>query len=165
MKKSKRSGPRMPTRHEIIKHRQQLVADPYVKASPSEVTDTPWIYARRQIGDYPEATERSGKWLIFTPVERIDETWAAIKAATEAGRLGDSSKVATMYPNPLNRNPSSRVVCVYTYDSTDEVDVHRVRDVLRELGFTQKLPYKTDRDTLKGNYQHTSHTRIGAYYE
>jgi hypothetical protein len=129
------------------------------------VTHLPWIYAERRAGTYPPATGRSGKWLIFIPVQQVDDAWAAIKTATEAGELGDGAKIATMYPNPLNKEPSKRVICVCTYDWTDEADVRRVRHVLRELGVNWKLPYKADRDTLDGKYRHRGHTRIRKYYE
>ena len=165
MRKRKSSDPGRRTPHDSIKKRQRTIAAPFAEYKPSEVIDTPWIYAHRKVGSYSKATENSGKWLIFTPIEKVDETWAVIKEATEAGKLGDSVKVATMYPNPYNKDPSRRVICVYTYDWTDEVDVHRVRQVLRELGFTWKLAYKADRDTLEGKYRHTGHTRISKYYE
>lgn len=165
MRKSKSSDPGTRTQHDAINNRQRIIAAPYAECKPSQVTDTPWIYAHRKLGSYPKATKQSGKWLIFTPVEKVDETWAIINEATEAGKLGDSAKVATMYPNPLNKDPSRRVICVYTYDWTDEADVHRVRQALRELGFTWKLAYKADRDTLEGKYRYTGHTRISKYYE
>ncbi len=165
MRKSKNSDRGTRPQHDAIKNQQRIIAVPHAECKPSEVTDTPWIYARRKVGSYPKATEQSGKWLIFTPVEKVDETWAVIKEATEAGKLGDSAKVATMYPNLLNKDPSRRVICVYTYDWRDEADVHRVRQALRELGFTWKLAYKADRDTLEGKYRHTGHTRISKYYE
>lgn len=153
------------TEHEAVKKRQRDLATPYAGSKPSEVTEFPWIYAGRKAGTYPPATEQSGKWLIFSSVKQVDQTWATIKEATEAGKLGDSAKVATMYPNPLNKDPSRRVICVYTYDWTDEADVRRVRQQLRELGFTWKLAYKADRDTLEGKYRHRGDARISKYYE
>ncbi len=45
-----------------------------------------------------------------------------------------------------------KVICVYTYDWTDEADVRRVRQELRALGITSKIPYKTDDDTNAGRY-------------
>jgi len=48
--------------------------------------------------------------------------------------------------------PEIRVICVYTYDWADEVDVRRIREELRRLGITWKIPYKADEDTIKGRY-------------
>lgn len=132
---------------------------------PSEVTDDYYLYADRKRGEYPRSTPRSGKWLFWVDNEEVDVVWAKIKKATEEGRLGSQSKVATAKPNPLTVDPSKRVFCVYTYDWTDEADVRRVREELRELGISQRIPYKTDADTSSGKYKATGHTRISKYYE
>lgn len=134
-------------------------------AKPSEVTEEYWIRAIRKTGHYPKSTERNGKWLIFADLMDVDEIWDKIKAAVEDGRLGSSAKVATAKPNPNAIDPNKRVICVYTYDWTDEKDVKRIREELRNLGITNKLPYKSDEDTLKGKYSKTGHTRISKYYE
>lgn len=132
---------------------------------PSEEKNVYWIYAERKVGGYPYPTERSGKWLIFVDPEDVDEVWAKIKKATEEGKLGYASKVSTAKPNPLAVNPRSRVICVYTYDWTDEDDVRRIREELRKLGITQKIPYKSDEDTMSGRYRIYGHKRISKYYE
>lgn len=138
---------------------------PYSDAKPSEVTDVYWIYAMRKKGKYPKSTPRSGKWLIFVVHENVNEVWAKIKDAVEEGKLGDSAKVATAKPNPLAGKSDAKVICVYTYDWTDEKDVKRIREELRKLGITNKIPYKADEDTLSGKYRITGHRRISKYYE
>jgi hypothetical protein len=120
---------------------------------PSQVTDDYWVYARREVGDYPPYnTARGGKWLLFVPKEHIDQAWATIKQATEEGRLGDSAKVATARPNPHATNPQSKVICVYTYDGDDRDDVGRVLAELRSLGFRGRLFWKADAATRSGLY-------------
>ncbi len=151
--------------HELIKAKQREISLPYSDAKPSEVTDVYWIYAERKRGKYPKATPRSGKWLIFVDPENVDEVWAKIKKAVEEGKLGDSAKVSTAKPNPLAGKSKAHVICVYTYDWTDEKDVKRIREELRKLGITNKIPYKADEDTLKGKYRITGHRRISKYYE
>jgi hypothetical protein len=135
------------------------------RRKPSEVSDVSWLCADRRCGDYPADTERCGKWLLFVPVEQIDGVWDKVRAATEEGRLGGSAKVATARPSPLASNPAVRVVCVYTYDWADEADVMRVRAELRGLGFTAKIAYKADEDTLAGNYARGGKGRVSKYYE
>ena len=153
-------------RHEARKERQIELSRPYVDAKPSEVTEVHWIYAlRRKKGDYPKPSPRSGKWLIFVPAEDVDEVWAKIRKATEEGRLGDSAKVATAKPNPYAIDPGMRVICVYTYDWSDKEDVMRVREELRKLGITDKIPYKTDEATLSGKYRIKGHRKVSKYYE
>ena len=151
--------------HESIKTMQREKSLPYSDAKPSEVTEVYWIYASRKKGEYPNSTPRSGKWLIFSDIKVVDEVWAKIKKATEEGKLGDRAKVSTAKPNPLATDPNKKVICVYTYDWTDEVDVRRIREELRKLGVTDKIPYKSDEDTLSGKYRITGYTRISKYYE
>ena len=147
-----------------IKAKLRKTSLPYSEAKPSEVTDGYWIYAHREKSDYPKSTPQSGKWLVFVHERDADEMWAKIKKATGEGKLGSSAKVATAKPSRLGE-PNKRVICVYTYDWTDEKDVKRVREELRKLGITSKIAYKTDEDTLSGKYRITGHTKISKYYE
>jgi hypothetical protein len=132
---------------------------------PSKTTDGHWLHAAREHGEYPDPTPRSGKWLIFVKREEADARWREIRAAVEAGELGHSAKVATAKPNPHAKDPSKHVICVYTYDSEDREDVRRVRQALRDLGITHRIPYKTDQATRAGRYETRGHRRISRYYE
>src|SRR4051812_40919066 len=106
-------------------------------AKPSQVTSLYWIEAKRQIeGAAP--TARAGHWLIRTTLREVDAQWAAIKAATEAGKLGYKSKVAG------HGQPHERVIHMMTYDADDAADVERVRAALRELGFDGDLVYERE---------------------
>lgn len=136
-----------------------------LECTPSRVTDDFWMYAERRAGKYPEATERSGKWLIFVPLAKVDSVWEKIRAATEEGRLGESAKVATAKPNPNAADSSKKVICAYSYDWWDTKDVKRIRSELRALGIIWKIPYKADEDTFAGKYRVAGHTRISKYYE
>jgi hypothetical protein len=100
--------------------------------TPSQIQDDYWVSARARKNRVPY-TERSGKWLIFVPIDELDDAWAKIKKATQQGLLGNSSKAATALPNPNVADPTKRVICVYTYDSDDREDVFRVRQALRDL--------------------------------
>jgi hypothetical protein len=46
-------------------------------------------------------------------------------------------------------NPNTHVICVYTYDFTDEEDVWRVEGELRKLGIVGWINYKSDISTLE----------------
>jgi len=151
--------------HELIKARQRNISLHYSDAKPSEVTEAYWIYAISKKGEYPKPTARSGKWLIFIDKKDVDDVWTKTKKATEEGKLGGSSKVATAKLNPLATDPNKKVICVYTYDWADEKDVKRVREELRKLGIMEKIPYKSDEDTLAGKYRITGHKNISKYYE
>ena len=151
----------------IIKKRiiQTIISDPYKDSKPSQITDVYWIYAKNDVVSYPKDTERSGKWLIFVPTDKIDAVWATIKKATEKGLLGKFSKVATAKPNPNAPTSKDKVICVYTYDYEDEKDVMRIREELRKLGIVSKIPYKTNKATLENKYSVRGNTRISTYYE
>lgn len=138
---------------------------PRSSIQPSEETRLPWVAAQRRQGEYPDDTANSGKWLVFVRSSEVDEVWQRIKTATEEGRLGNRAKAATAAPNRLARNPNRKVICVYTYDWTDEQDVRRVRQELGKLGITWKIAYKADQDTLQGKYLQTGHKNISKYYE
>lgn len=141
-------------------------ADLHIEESkPAQVTDYYWIFAHRKSGEYPKPTTRSGKWLVFVDKKDIDDVWAKIKKAVEEGKLGSEAKVATAKPNPHATNPNTKVICVYTYDYADEQDVRRIREELRKLGITTRIPYKADEDTSSGKYRITGHTRISKYFE
>ena len=135
-----------------------------MQTKPSQVTDEYWLFAERKQGTYPPHSKSGGKWLIFVPVGRIDQMWVKIKTATEVGKLGEMSKVATAKDNPNATNSSIKVICVYSYDWTDEEDVMRIRQELRQLGITRKIPYKADEDTESGKYANQGTKRISKYY-
>jgi len=133
---------------------------------PSKVVDEYWIYAeRKRRNSYPDHTERGGKWMLFIKRSEVDDWWSKIRIATQDGLLGSSAKVATMKPNPNAASPSTHVICVYTYDIEDEEDCTSVREALRALGVTWKIPYKTDADTYAGAYSKRGGVRVSKRYE
>lgn len=132
---------------------------------PSKETESEWILVFRKKGKYPLDSENYGKWLIFANIDEIDIILAIIKKATEEGKLGDCSKVATAKPSKNVANPDKKVICVYTYDWTDKEDVMRIREELRKLGITNKIPYKSSEDTSMGKYAVTGSKKISKYYE
>jgi hypothetical protein len=95
--------------------------------------------------------ELAGKWLIFLPPELVDDAWKLVRDATVERTLGISAKVSTAKENPDSRD-SMKVIYVYTADWRDEPDVMRVRSRLRELGFIDRLGYKRNIETFKGEY-------------
>jgi len=127
--------------------------------------DAYWIVARRKRGEYPESTAQSGKWLIFIDATKVDSVWKKVKQAVENGLLGDRAKVSTAKPNPNARDPNRRVICVFTYSYEDIEDMRRVREALRGLGVTEKIPYKADEDTRAGKYRIKNHKRIAKFFE
>lgn len=132
---------------------------------PSKIKSEFWIQTNHP-NPPNQWTERSGKWLIFTPLNKLDEKWALISRDTESGKLGIAAKSATGKSNSLAKNSFIKVICVYTYDSADKDDVLKVRERLRFLGFINKLYYKTDQATTQGLYSSNNQSKpISLYYE
>jgi hypothetical protein len=119
---------------------------------PSKTTQMYWI-VQDAPGSAPEAIEdeNAGKWLIFHEPGLADAAWKKVRDATVALELGISAKVSTSKPNPESRD-NRKVIYVYSKDWADEVDVMRVREKLRELGFVDRIGYKRNIETFAGEY-------------
>ena len=132
---------------------------------PSKIKNEYWVHTAHP-NPPNEWTDYSGKWLIFVPLKQLDEKWLLIANSTSAGLLGIEAKAATAKSNGLAQNKWIKVICVYTYDSRDKIDVMRVRDQLRILGFIKKLSYKTDQATIAGQYRNSENSMpVSLYYE
>ncbi len=119
---------------------------------PSATSQTYWIIQEApDISPDAIEDELAGKWLIFLPPDRVDEAWKKIRDATCANILGISAKVSTVKPNPDSKD-QMKVIYVYTADWQDEAEVMRVREELRKLGFTDRIGYKRNIETFKGEY-------------
>jgi hypothetical protein len=119
---------------------------------PSRTTQMYWII--QDAPDIPPEAiedELAGKWLIFLPPDRVDEAWRKVRDATCENTLGISAKVSTVKPNPDSRD-QMKVIYVYTADWQDEKEVMRVREKLREIGFVDRIGYKRNIETFKGEY-------------
>jgi len=127
-----------------------------VVLNPSDV----WIEAARKVGTYPDATERSGKWLCFTNEQDAEQMWRLVALATREGLLGSFSDMS-----PARAGSDARVIEVHTYDWQDAADVRRVRAELHKIGYVNPIPYKTDVDTEAGIYKQTGFKRISRYFE
>lgn len=103
-------------------------------AVPSGMPGVYWIEVKPD-GETLLPTPRAGLWLIETDASNLDVQWAAVKVATQAGKLGYKSKASTR-PRGGQGGADSRVICVCTYDRADAADVERVRAALAELGLT-----------------------------
>jgi hypothetical protein len=129
-----------------------------INHSPSSVDFYKWIYAKgggKNKKTALQVTKKSndnyGKWLIFVPEKEVDSVWEKIRVNTESGKLGIASKVSTAFDDGVFPT-TTRVICVYTYDFNDKVDVLRVRERLLKIGFADRLNYKTDEQSIAGVY-------------
>lgn len=129
---------------DLIRRVQQARMQHDAAARPSEVAAVYWIEAHCPPGTSAPPTPRSGQWVIETTLQEADALWAAVRQATEAGRLGYKAKVSTA--SRSGQSVEARTICVKTYDSADEADISRVYAALRALGITGELRYERDKD-------------------
>ena len=134
--------------HMRIREQQRSVTEHTMH--PSRVVSTYWHFATDVRTQYPKHTEHGGKWLLFVDFDELDICWKKCYDALFAGKLGSQIKCTTA--KSYNPQSGKAVICVYTYDHKDEEDVMRIRGALRDLGFDEKMPYKTDWATRKGQY-------------
>lgn len=128
--------------HRKIKDKQIKICKKFSEKNPSSLEEVSWIYACNNDKNYPHDTKESGKWCLFIPTIQIDDIWKIVKKATEDGLLGDSSKVSTKLGNELRQtSKETRVICIYTYNGDDIIDIHRIRDKLIDLGLQQYISH------------------------
>lgn len=87
----------------------------------------------------------SSKWMLFPKLDDLPRVWRLVAEATAEGKLGPTSKVGTWEPE--HETKGTTLICVYTNDFSDMVDVKRVMHALVELGITNresKIYYKCD---------------------
>lgn len=93
------------------------------------------------------SNEHSGKWCLVCDTDEVEEAWQRICKLLDRGELL-VAKVSTLWSQRFS-GFSTHLTCVYTLDWSDEVEIGRVRQVLREAGFSSSLGYKRDIDTMR----------------
>ncbi|KAB8293320.1 hypothetical protein EYC80_007645 [Monilinia laxa] len=83
----------------------------------------------------------SGKWMIFSPPSDVNEIWSAIAKSTSINSLGIAAKVAPGNDSALLQ--PVRLICVYTENFADKMDVYRVLKALQKLGLVDKSQKRT----------------------
>ncbi|OAA73663.1 Translation Initiation factor eIF- 4e-like domain protein [Cordyceps fumosorosea ARSEF 2679] len=98
------------------------------------------------------AKVRAGKWMLFCDVLEVNEVWDIVAKATASNELGIAAKVAPRAEQDDRRK--ERLICVYTQDFLDKVDIGRVVKRLKQLGLTdsktRRIYYKPDVFTYLG---------------
>ncbi|ESZ97889.1 hypothetical protein SBOR_1765 [Sclerotinia borealis F-4128] len=89
----------------------------------------------------------SGKWMIFCDSSEVNEVWAAIAKSTSTNSLGIAAKVAPNDASGLSR--TTHVICIYTENFSDKMDVYRVLKAIKELVLVNRtrtgaIHYKCD---------------------
>ena len=115
---------------------------------PPEGTEERWVHARRDGASQAPARDRQlGRWFIDGKIATIDPTWAAVRDACRAGRLGRSAHCTTAYPSIIRRYSGNATLRVESDDWRGEEDVWRIE---RALGIRGTLRYKVDSAAIDG---------------
>jgi hypothetical protein len=122
--------------------------------NPTKETLEVWLYEFNRTPEFKKTLKsldynKTGKWLLFIPPEKVDQVWKRIEKATKLGKLGIQSKVATAIGAWRYKY---HLICVYTQDYEDREDLMRVRKTLRRMGFKEKLGYKRDIETINNKH-------------
>ena len=72
----------------------------------------------------------TGKWMLFVAGEDVDHVWAEVAKGTAEDELGVAAKVAAAGGD----EGRERLICVYTRDFEEKVDVARVLKGLKVMG-------------------------------
>jgi|SRR5450755_1283485 Domain of unknown function (DUF1917) len=116
-----------------------------------------WLFETVE-NDYPENTERSGKWCFYISTERIDALWATLRLALAMGKLGNKAKTMPGWYGQKERY----VIVIYTYDAADDADVYRIAGELIDLGIDDAF-YKTNEQTHQALYNSMMPLKQGGY--
>jgi hypothetical protein len=108
--------------------------------------------------NYPKYTLNEGKWLIFLNEKDISTHWIIFCKELYKGNLGSKIKCSTKKSFLYYKN---YVIQIYTYNSDDEIDVFRIGNYIKSLGYNN-IKYKTEKMTKKGIYS-SNYKNISKY--
>jgi hypothetical protein len=121
----------------------------------------------------------NGKWMLFPTESNVNIVWGLVCNAVWEGKLGNVAKVATGKDTDTeeatsfrsqdgeggvarrtsdSRDSGARLICVYTPDFSDEVDVRRILKSLKDMGLLQ-----TDGNAYGGRNAATIYYKADAY--
>lgn len=75
--------------------------------------------------------------MLFIAPRSVNEVWGTVARATVNNELGIAAKVA---PRMEQGSSKERLICIYTYDFSDQEDIARVLNRLRQLRLVRSGP-------------------------
>jgi hypothetical protein len=103
--------------------------------------------------------------MLFPRAEITPQVWFQVVEAVSAGKLGIGAKVATV-PKP---GDNSCLICIYTKDFTDAVDVRRELETMANLNLVDRhdsrgIYYKSDAYTYLDIYSNNPYGLKASQY-
>lgn len=125
---------------------------------PSDTHDSYFIFEYNAKIDkkYDYNYNESGKWMMFFPLDQIDEKWKLAKQLYNSEKLIGikSMKVSTMKPNERASNQTDKVIIFYCGPVSDEENLKKYgRNLIKCLDYkpvNKFMCYKSDIQTLQG---------------
>lgn len=93
----------------------------------------------------PDETLSTGKWVVNFPLNDPDDLWDRLVTAASFGRIAAVKRSSER----LDKIAGHHIACVYCR-SSDEETVKRTLALLREIGVSGPLRYKSDKATVEG---------------
>jgi hypothetical protein len=117
-----------------------------------------WVWSR-QNPPFSSDENRSGKWMLFPRCGQAVSTWRILAQAGHNGQIW----LAKISPSATR---GRHLICVYTPDFTDQVDVESAVRRLDNLGLVERaVYYKPDIFTYAGIYNRTRSSNRASAYE
>ena len=111
--------------------------------NPTSVNDDAWVYCKPPLSLAPQSSSQdirksiSGKWLIFEPMESLDETWHMIRHAVEGGEFGrgcTGAKCSTAHkPDTVSPKSDGVIMVTTTDEGKNEVGMMLIHKVQRSI--------------------------------
>ena len=117
--------------------------------NPTSIDDDPWIYCKPATTSHGDDKAR-GKWLIFEPMELLDETWHMIRRAVEGGEFGrgcTGARCSTAFkPDTISPNSDGVIMVATTNEGKNEIGmmlIHKVQQNILYKTFESGPPPRT----------------------
>ncbi|KAH0835212.1 hypothetical protein AYO21_09432 [Fonsecaea monophora] len=142
-------GTRLLERYLSRKHETELQNPGKVPGSITRMLRPDRLQLESDIRELAKAHRvTAGKWMLFPRDDEVDTVWAVVARGVWDGKLGTGAKVATakgegeMVVDDDNiddgggdgKDNGLRLICIYTRDFSDQADVKRVLQAMKDLG-------------------------------
>ena len=119
---------------------------------PSKVNTEPYLFAKTNI---IKSYRDVGKWMLFYPIESLDEGWSKCYYRFKDGKLPGvfQMKVSTMCENVRGSTSRNGVIILYCSHSANKDKIIKCGyTIIREVNydFNRKIYYKTNKQTKRG---------------
>ena len=114
--------------------------------NPTSINDDVWVYCKPPLSSAPAQTlsqdirkEASGNWLVYEPMDLLDETWHMIRHAVESGKFCrgcTGARCSTAFkPDSVSPKSDGVIMVTTTDEGKNEVGMWLIRRLERDIPF------------------------------